>query len=49
MDVGCGTVSLDHTVFDESDLAEGIWLAEMAECFPHVDCVGIDITPNQHE
>ncbi|ORY32862.1 S-adenosyl-L-methionine-dependent methyltransferase [Naematelia encephala] len=27
----------------------GIWLAEMAERFPHVDCVGIDIMNIQHD
>ncbi|WWC89162.1 uncharacterized protein L201_004080 [Kwoniella dendrophila CBS 6074] len=27
----------------------GIWLQEMAELFPDVDCVGIDITPLQHD
>ncbi|KAL7421920.1 hypothetical protein Q5752_003692 [Cryptotrichosporon argae] len=26
----------------------GIWLAEMAELFPHVDCVGVDLMNLQH-
>jgi hypothetical protein len=28
---------------------QGMWLAEMAEIYPHVDCVGIDIVAQQHE
>ncbi|WVF71334.1 hypothetical protein IAT40_006137 [Kwoniella sp. CBS 6097] len=27
----------------------GIWLQEMAELFPHVDCIGIDLMPLQHD
>jgi len=28
---------------------QGVWLAEMAEIYPHVDCVGIDLVAQQHE
>ncbi|OCF41906.1 hypothetical protein I317_04316 [Kwoniella heveanensis CBS 569] len=27
----------------------GIWTQEMAELFPHVDCIGIDLMPLQHD
>ncbi|OCF74229.1 hypothetical protein I204_04599 [Kwoniella mangroviensis CBS 8886] len=27
----------------------GLWIQEMAELFQHVDCIGIDITPFQHD
>nr|XP_019011010.1 uncharacterized protein I206_04317 [Kwoniella pini CBS 10737]OCF49791.1 hypothetical protein I206_04317 [Kwoniella pini CBS 10737] len=27
----------------------GIWVQEMAEQFPRVDCIGVDITPLQHD
>ncbi|WVQ80231.1 hypothetical protein IAT38_002336 [Cryptococcus sp. DSM 104549] len=27
----------------------GVWTHEMAERFPHVDCIGIDIIPLQHD
>ena len=47
LDIGCGTVS--SVIRGGGPDEQGVWLAEMAEIYPHVDCVGIDLVAQQHE
>jgi tRNA G46 methylase TrmB len=47
LDIGCGTVR--PILVRGGPDQQGMWLAEMAEIYPHVDCVGIDIIAQQHE